>query len=80
MAVIKFLKADKKGKVEITGVKPLDEFYLLTGKDYLLLKKIKEPTPLERFEKLAVEVQNRFKEEKIKKSEIAKAIKWARRK
>jgi hypothetical protein len=80
MTSTKLLKADKKGKVRITGVKPLDEFYLLTGADYLLLKRIKEPSPLERFEKLAAEIQAKFKEEGIGKSEIIKAIKWARKK
>lgn len=76
----KLLKADKNGKVSISGVKPLDEFYVLTGEDYLLLKKINEPSPLGRFEKLAEEIQAKFKEEKIKKTDIAKAIKWARKK
>lgn len=76
----KLLEANKKGELEITGVRPLDKFYLITGKDYLLLKKVKEASPLERFEKLATEIQNKFKEANIKKSTVTKAIKWAQKK
>jgi len=76
----KLLEANKKGELELTGVRPLDKYYLITGKDYILLKKVKEPVPLERFEKLAAEIQLKFKEAGIRKSEITKAIKWARKK
>jgi len=76
----KLLEANKKGELEITGVRPLDRFYLITGKDYMLLKKIKEPTPIERFEKLTGEIQAKFNESGIRKAEISRAIKWARKK
>lgn len=76
----KLLEANKRGELEITGVRPLDKFYLITGRDYILLKKVQEPSSLERFEKLAAEVQLKFKEAGIKKSEITRAIKWARKK
>jgi hypothetical protein len=76
----KLLAANKRGELEISGVRPLDKFYLITGKDYILLKKMKEPPPLERFEKAAAEVQLKFKEAGIKKSDIARAVKWARKK
>lgn len=76
----KLLEANKRGALEITGVQPLDKFYLITGKDYILLKKIKDTSPQERFEKLAAEVQVKFRSAGIKKSDIAKAVKWARKK
>lgn len=80
MSGTKLLKADKQGKVKITGVRPLDEFYLLTGEDYLLLKRINETTSLENFEKLAAETQAKFKAQKINKADVSKAVKWARKK
>ena len=80
MVKTKLIEANKKGDIEITGVRPLDKYYLITGKDYILLKKVGEPSPLEQFDKLATEIQAKFKETGVKKSDIAKAIKWARRK
>lgn len=76
----KLLEANKKGEIEISGVRPLDKYYLITGKDYLLLKRLSEPSPSERFDKLVAETQQKFKEAGIKKSDLAKAIKWARKK
>lgn len=74
------LKANKKGEIEISGVRPLDKYYLITGRDYILLKRMSEPIPIERFEKLIAETEQKFKAAGVKKSDIAKAIKWARKK
>ena len=76
----RFLEANKRGKIEITGFRPLDKFYLLNGKDYLLLKKVEEPALAKRFDKLTEEIETKFKTEYIKKSDIQKAIKWSRSK
>lgn len=76
----KFLEANKRGRIEISGVRPLDKFYLLTGKDYFLLKKVEDSSLEKRYDKLATEIENKFKINKIKVSDISKAIKWARSK
>ena len=74
------LEVDKRGWLEIPGFRPLDKFYLVKGKDYVLLKKLEEVSSLERFDELAKQIQSKFKEEGIKKSDIEKSIKWARKK
>ncbi|OGB88904.1 hypothetical protein A2625_00290 [candidate division WOR-1 bacterium RIFCSPHIGHO2_01_FULL_53_15] len=76
----KLLEANKKGELEISGVRPLDKYYLITGRDYILLKRLSESSPAVRFEKLVAETQQKFKQAGIKKSDIARAIKWARKK
>ncbi|MFC1496036.1 hypothetical protein ACFL52_01325 [Candidatus Margulisiibacteriota bacterium] len=74
------LEADKKGKIEIKGAKPLDTFYLITGKDYILLKKTEDKAPKKEIESICMDIQNQFKDHGIKKADINKAIKWSRKK
>ncbi len=70
----KVLKANKKGELEISGVKPLDKYYLITGNDFLLLKKLNKPSFEDRFDKLIKETQKEFKKKKITKKDVATAI------
>jgi len=80
MSRYRLIEADKKGELRIPSIRPLDQFYLFTGKDYILLKKMETPTPLANFQKLSLEIQEQFKTKGLKKTEINKAIKWARKK
>ena len=80
MKSLKFVEADKKGYLEINNVTPLGKYYLITGNDFILLKKLQKPSSLDQFDKLSAEVQEQFKELGIKKSDITRAIKWARQK
>jgi hypothetical protein len=84
---IKIIEVQEKGGFKIPKTvleqlpfKPMGKFLILQGKDYVMFKKVNEPPLSERFEKLAEAVQRKFKEAGIKKSDIAKAIKWARKK
>lgn len=80
MAKNKVIEVNKLGAIEISGIRPLDKYYLITGKDYLLLKKIQPPAPIEQLEGIAMEIQTHFKNTGIKKSDVTKAVKWARKK
>lgn len=76
----KLIESDRKGMIAIKGVPPSGQYFLMMGKDYILLKKVTEPTPTEKLEKTVAEIEKRFNQLGIKKTDIAKAIKWARKK
>lgn len=75
----RLLEANEKGELEITGINPQARFYLVTGKDYLLLKEVEESSALDRFDKISAEIRLRFKESGVKRADIQKAVRWARK-
>ncbi len=80
MSKAKFLEASRNGGIKIEGLRPQEKYYLIKGKDYVLLKKMSEPSAMDDFMKIASEIQKQFKEKNITKTTISKAIKWARKK
>jgi len=82
----KVLKLDRTGDSRLLkeiknslGLKPDDELFLFSGKDYLVIKKVQRPSLPERFKSLSEKVEKRFKKEGLKEDVVVEAIKWARR-
>jgi hypothetical protein len=80
MRFIKFIEANKRGQLEINNVKPLGKYYLITGKDFILIKNLEKPSAADQFDELTGDIQRQFKKLNINRHDIARAVKWARKK
>ncbi len=81
------IKMNPKGQLNVPeeirekeGFNPGDKFVLFPVKDGILFKKVKLSNTKKKFEKIAKEVENRFKKSNVTKSDVEEAIQWARRK
>ena len=59
--------------------KPGDRFVPFLVKDGVLFKKVRIPNVKIEFHKLAREIEEHFKKQRISQKDVAGAIKWARR-
>lgn len=69
-----------QGIREKEGFAEGDRFIPFPMKDGVLFKKVRIPSALEEFEKLAKEVRKRFKERGVTPQDVEEAIAWARKK
>lgn len=58
---------------------PGERFVAFPVKEGVLFKKIEIPKVKLDFESLAKEIESQFKKNKVKKSDVKEAIKWARK-
>lgn len=65
---------------EIEGFTAGDRFVPFSVKGGILFKKVNIPNVEAEFEKLAKEIEKKFKKNKVEKKDVNKAVKWARRK
>ncbi|MBN2422814.1 AbrB/MazE/SpoVT family DNA-binding domain-containing protein [Candidatus Woesearchaeota archaeon] len=87
MTEIELVKMSPKGQLvvpkdirEMAGFKPSDRFIPFPVKSGVLFKKIKMPDLKQEYSKLASEIRQQFKEEKITEKDLEEAVKWARKK
>jgi len=64
---------------EAANLSPGERFVAFPVKEGVLFKKIKIPKVNLDFDSLSKEIEEQFKRAKVKKSDIAEAIKWARK-
>lgn len=81
------VKMSEKGQLvvprrirEKEGFKNSDRFVAIDVKGGVIFKKVDIPKITTEFEAIAREVEARFKKQKIKKKDVAEAVKWAREK
>ena len=82
------VKLDEDGRVRLPqsilqqlNVMPTDELLIFRNGDGITLKKIlRKPNAIERFQKLAQEVEAQFSAQGVTIADIDKAIAWARKK
>jgi hypothetical protein len=55
-----------------------DSFVLIEGDDFVLVKRASVRSPLQRFEKLASQVQERFADRNLGDEDVERAVRWAR--
>ena len=60
--------------------KPSDRFVAFDVKGGILFKKVRIPNVKAEFESLAKDIEKKFKEKGVNKSDVEEAIIWARRK
>lgn len=83
---IELVKMSSKGQLvvpqdirEISGLNPGQRFVAFPVQEGVLFKKVEIPKIKLDFESLSKEVESQFKKNKIKKSDVREAIKWARK-
>ena len=59
---------------------PSDRFVAFEVKGGVLFKKVSIPDMRPEFESLSKEIAKKFKENKVKESDVEEAVRWARRK
>jgi bifunctional DNA-binding transcriptional regulator/antitoxin component of YhaV-PrlF toxin-antitoxin module len=79
------VKMSEKGQLvvprrirEKEGFKSSDRFVAIEVKDGVLFKRIEIPEVKIEFESLSRDIQSHFKNRKVKQSDVAEAVKWAR--
>lgn len=86
MAQEELVKMSEKGQLvvpmrirEKEGFKSSDRFVAIEVKDGVLFKRVEIPEVKIEFESLSRDIQSHLKRRKIKESDIAQAVKWARK-
>jgi bifunctional DNA-binding transcriptional regulator/antitoxin component of YhaV-PrlF toxin-antitoxin module len=79
------VKMSEKGQLvvprrirEKEGFKSSDRFVAIEVKDGVLFKRVEIPEVKIEFEALSRDIQSHFKSRKVKQSDVAEAVKWAR--
>ena len=85
MAQEELVKMSDKGQLvvprkirEKEGFKSSDRFVAIEVKDGVLFKRVKIPEINIEFESLSRDIAMHFKKNKVKHSDVAEAVKWAR--
>ncbi len=85
MAEQELVKMSEKGQLvvprkirEKEGFKSSDRFVAIEVKDGVLFKRVEIPDVSIEFESLSRDIASHFKKHKIKQSDVAEAVKWAR--
>lgn len=84
--MVQVVKVDKSGNFKIPRtireslkLKKDDNLFVLGSSDSIIIKRIK-PQPLsKRFKVLSDKISNKFKENKIGKDDVLKAVQWSRK-
>ena len=63
---------------EKEGFKSSDRFIAIGVNDGVLFKRVEIPEVRIEFEALSRDIQSHFKKNKVKQSDVAEAVKWAR--
>ena len=79
------VKMSEKGQLvvprrirEKEGFKSSDRFIAIEVNDGVLFKRVEIPEVKIEFEALSRDIQSHFKKNKVKQSDVAEAVKWAR--
>jgi len=80
------VKMSEKGQLvvprkirEKEGFRSSDRFVAIEVKDGVLFKRVEIPDVKIEFEALSRDIQSHFEERKVKQSDVAEAVKWARK-
>lgn len=83
---IELVKMSTKGQLvvpqdirEISHLMPGERFVAFPVNEGVLFKRVEIPKVKLDFESLAKEIEAQFKQNKVKKSDVKEAIKWARK-
>ncbi len=83
---IELVKMSSKGQLvvphdirEVSGLSPGQRFVAFPVQEGVLFKKVDIPEVKLDFESLSKEMESQFKANKVNKSDIKEAIKWARK-
>ena len=86
MSDVEFVKMSDKGQLvvpqgirESLNLNPGENFVAFQLTDGVLFKKVELPKVKLDFDALAKDVELQFKKNKVKKSDVAEAVKWARK-
>ena len=86
MAEEELVKMSEKGQLvvprrirEKEGFKGSDRFVAIEVKDGVLFKRVEIPEVKVEFESLSRDIRSHFRKRSIKQSDVADAVKWARR-
>lgn len=79
------VKMSEKGQLvvprrirEKEGFKSSDRFIAIEVNDGVLFKRVEIPEVKIEFEAISRDIQSHFKKNKVKQSDVAEAVKWAR--
>ena len=82
----KIITVDKSGDLKIPpeikdslDLKKDDRLFIFNSKDFIVIRKIKQPSLSERFISLANTIAKKFQENRVSKTDVVKAIQWARK-
>jgi len=82
----KIITVDESGDLKIPpeikdslDLKKDDKLFIFNSKDFIVIRKIKQPSLSERFINLANTITKRFQEKGVNKTDVVKAIQWARK-
>tara|TARA_Y100000031_G_scaffold112372_1_gene124078 strand:+ start:52 stop:306 length:255 start_codon:yes stop_codon:yes gene_type:complete len=80
------IKVDKSGNFKIPRkikeslkLKKNDNLLVLSNSESIIIKRIKQQSLNERFENLSQKIGKKFKDNKIGKDDVLKAIEWSRK-
>lgn len=80
------IKVDKSGNFKIPRkikeslkLKKDDNLLVLGNSESIIIKRIKQQSLNERFENLSNKINKKFKDKKISKDDVLKAIEWSRK-
>ena len=83
---IELVKMSTKGQLvvpqeirETEKFEPGERFVAFPIEDGVLFKRVEIPKMKFKFESLAKEIERKFKKQKVKKSDVKEAVKWARK-
>lgn len=81
-----FIKVDKSGNFKIPRkikeslrLKKNDNLLVLSNSESIIIKRINQKSLNERFENLSKKIGKKFKNNKIDKDDVLKAIEWSRK-
>ena len=79
------IKVDKSGNFTIPSeikesldFKKDDNLFVFNGKDFIIIRKIKQASLNERFVNLSNTIAKKFQEKGVSEKDVEKAIQWAR--
>ena len=85
-ADVELVKMSGKGQLvvpqdvrEDSGLNPGERFVAFPIEEGVLFKKVKIPKVKLDFESLSKEIESQFKKNKVQKSDVKEAVKWARK-
>jgi bifunctional DNA-binding transcriptional regulator/antitoxin component of YhaV-PrlF toxin-antitoxin module len=82
----KIIAVDESGDFKIPSeiknsldLKKDDKLFIFNNKDFIIIRKIKQPSLSERFVNLANTMAKKFEDKGVSKKDVVEAIQWARK-
>ena len=85
-AMEKIITVDESGDFNIPSeiknsldLKKDDKLFVFDGKDFIIIRKMKQPSLSQRYANLSDTIATKFEEKGVKQADVSEAIRWARK-